>query len=46
MNDTKEQVKLNPSGFKDSIGQTEIVIVDVTKMTPQNPPSILEDKIV
>ena len=43
MNDTKELDNLNPSGFKSSVEQTEIRLIDVTKMIPivvnENPPS-------
>lgn len=48
MNDTtmneRAKVKINPSGFLDSIEQVEIKIIDVNKMVPtpivQNPPSV------
>jgi len=45
MNNTTQQTdnkdNLSPSGFKESIEQTEIILIDVTKMTVQNPPSAL-----
>lgn len=41
MNNTITEITLNPCGFKDSIEQTEIRLIDVTKMVPQNPPSAL-----
>ena len=46
MKDTKEQIKLNPSGFLDSVCEVEIKVIDVTKMIPQNPPSVSGDKVV
>lgn len=39
MNDIIEQSKLNPSGFKDSVSQTEIKVIDVNSMIPQGAPS-------
>jgi hypothetical protein len=46
MNDTEQQVKLNPSGFLDSIFEVEIKVIDVTKMIPQGAPATNEEKIV
>ncbi len=41
MNDTNKQDKLNPSGFKESITQTDVILIDVCKMIVQNPPSVV-----
>jgi hypothetical protein len=41
MNNTITEITLNPCGFKESIGQTEIRLVDVTKMIPIEKPAAL-----